>query len=200
MTITGWDVSINTQQLTVSTAQDIVVVVKDEKGVAVNNAAVRLTFGADVKTIKPSTHNIQDGTYTFAGVKYATPGVATVEVFAKESDMTAVPPVAAKVTFDVNVLGHNVYSVTSATTGLLLGKATKVQLTVTENGVPFVPAVLKVQLATALRPLSPSLPLIPIRMAYMMPSRPPLPLITPRTSLCVQRAQLVTSVAISFFL
>ncbi|MGI6359246.1 MAG: copper amine oxidase N-terminal domain-containing protein [Bacillota bacterium] len=146
MTITGWDVSINTQQLTVSTAQDIVVVVKDEKGVAVNNAAVRLTFGADVKTIKPSTHNIQDGTYTFAGVKYATPGVATVEVFAKESDMTAVPPVAAKVTFDVNVLGHNVYSVTSATTGLLLGKATKVQLTVTENGVPFVPAVLKVQI------------------------------------------------------
>ncbi len=140
MTITGWDISINTTEMAVNTAKDITVVVKDEKGNLINNATITLTGQTDVT---PATNNIQNGTYTFSAVKYPTPGTVVANVYSDAAKTQL------KASFNINVLGDDVYSLTTGTPGLLLGKATEVQLVVTENGAAFIPALLEMQVGDA---------------------------------------------------
>jgi len=144
MAITGWDVNVSSTELTVNTAKDIVVVVKDEKGNLINNATVELTLpSVAVKTITPATNNISNGVYTFTGAIGTTPGTGTIKIYEDAAKTKQ------KASFNVEVLGNKAYTVSPNATVLLLGKGTKVQLTVTENGATFIPAVLKMQVGTA---------------------------------------------------
>lgn len=139
MVVTGWDVTCDTEELVADQVQDITLVVKDEEGVPVNNATVKVD--GTVK-ISPATHNISSGTYVLEEVTAAA-GSAPVVISVHNAQDGA-----EEATVTLNVVGEKVYDVTADTPALLLGEQT-VRLVVTENGQAFIPANLKVQVGDA---------------------------------------------------
>ena len=139
MVVTGWDVTCDTKELVADQVQDITLVVKDEEGVPVNNATVKVD--GTVK-ISPATHNISSGTYVLEDVTAAA-GSAPVVISVHNAQDGA-----EEATVTLNVVGEKVYDVTADTPALLLGEQT-VRLVVTENGQAFIPANLKVQVGDA---------------------------------------------------
>ena len=132
--VTGWEVTYDVKTLTVGKAADVTFIIKDKDGNPVNNALI--TLSGD-KTMSASKANIQNGTYVFEDLKYTAVGGVDITV-----TVLGATSVRASYTAGIQVIGEEVYTVTTNTDTLLQGKTQKILLTVSDADGTFIPEAL----------------------------------------------------------
>jgi hypothetical protein len=123
--IDGYTYTITPSEITVNTAADITVVVKDLDGNLVNNAIVTLSNGTDEDIVVDAADtNINNGTYKFEDVEVTT--VDNLEVIVEAQDGTVM------VDDVMTVNGEKAYNIELLTDKITAGVASEIELKVTD--------------------------------------------------------------------